>query len=65
MQCDTPNPYFDGESYALDAEAAAALAAKLDFPIGDGTVECAHCKYINIGSFIQSILLKIFKKIDT
>ncbi len=61
MQCDTPNPYFDSKSYALDA-AAAAAAAMFDFSRGDGTVECSHCRYINIGAFIESVLLENKKK---
>ncbi len=57
MQCNTPNPYFDDGSYAFDA-ATAAAAAIYDFSRGDGTVECSHCRYINIGSLIASVLLQ-------
>ncbi len=54
MQCNAPNPYFDNETFAADAAVAAAL---VDFPLGDGAVECAQCNYINIGSNIQSVCL--------
>jgi hypothetical protein len=52
MQCNTANPHFEGETYASDA-AAAAMA--MFAPLGDGTVECAQCGYIHIGSYIQSV----------
>ncbi len=53
MQCQTPNPYFEGQPFALNT--AQAVAAMFGFPLNDGTVECVECHYINIGNDIPSM----------